>query len=360
MKLIVYYTWGKTVLKQKFDPGFGAVVEWDIPLLEGFDYFFTENTASDPGTHHFHGIINPNLINQINEFRPDAILIYGWSYHSHLTCMRHFHNRIPIIFRGDSTLLDDSGGIRSFVRTRFLKWVYRHVDRALYTGKSNAAYFRKLGLSDQKLVFGPHAVDNEYFSDTESRQYAIRAKQKRLEFGFSDEDIVFLFAGKWEPKKDPELLIRSFQSIRKSNTRLLIAGSGELKNRLKELAARDNRIVLADFHNQSEMPVLYRVADWFVLPSKGPGETWGLAVNEAMASGVPVIASDRCGCTADLIQEGVNGYSFTAKSLDDLTRTMEKACNSNSAAMGKSAKAFIGNWSIDKLCEAVEGLPELQ
>jgi len=356
----IYYTWGNKVLKQKYDPGFGAEVEWDIPLLEGYDFCFTKNTSKDPGTHHFLGIRNPQLRQEIKEWKPDAILVYGWSFHSHLACMRYFHHRLPVIFRGDSTLLDDSGTLSSLVRNWFLKWVYCHVDRALYTGKNNAAYFRKSGLRNAQLVFAPHAVDNFYFADNALKQYAKKADLKRREFGFSDNDIVFLFAGKWESKKDPVLLIRSFQSINRSNIRLVLAGSGNLKKELEELAARDKRILLTHFHNQSEMPVLYRVANWFVLPSKGPGETWGLAVNEAMACGIPVIASDRCGCTADLIQQGVNGYRFAAGSLDELTQVLEKACDSDATVMGRSAEIFIQAWSIDNVCEVIEGLPELQ
>ena len=78
------------------------------------------------------------------------------------------------------------------------------------------------------------------------------------------------------------------------------------------------------------MPVLYRLADVFVLPSAGPGETWGLAANEAMASGLAVIVSDRCGCAADLIDER-NGYVFHAgdklglmEMLSDVNRRKEK------------------------------------
>ncbi|HCY88764.1 MAG TPA: glycosyl transferase family 1, partial [Chitinophagaceae bacterium] len=75
----VFYTWGESVLKDKFDPGFGKVIEWDIPLLKGYPYEFLENTADDKGSHHFNGIKNPGLIEAVDQYNPDAILIYGWS-----------------------------------------------------------------------------------------------------------------------------------------------------------------------------------------------------------------------------------------------------------------------------------------
>lgn len=356
----IFYTWGKTVLENKFDPGFGKTVEWDIPLLSGYEYYFTDNTAAHPGSHHFTGIRNPHLIREIINWKPDALLIYGWSFQSHLACMRYFHGKLPVLFRGDSTLLDAGSGWKAFIRKCFLRWVYRYVDTALYTGKNNADYFRACGLRENQLVFAPHVVDNSRFADTPERNYATRALAMRRGFGISDTDTVFLFAGKLEPKKDPELLIRAFTSLQRTGIHLLVAGIGVLEQRLKELAGNDKRIHFAGFHNQSEMPVLYRVANWFVLPSQGPGETWGLAVNEAMACGVPVIASNRCGCTADLVKPGENGYDFPAGSLQALIAVMEKACGSDAASMGRYAEAFISQWSPDRLCAAIENMPALQ
>lgn len=355
----VFYTWGKSVLENKYDPGFGKTVDWDIPLLNGYEYYFTENVAKVPGSHHFMGIRNPKLNREIIDWKPDAIMVYGWSFASHLSCMRYFHRRLPVLFRGDSTLLDENGSFKYLLRKGFLRWVYHHIDTALYTGTNNAAYFRSFGLKNHQLVFAPHAVDNARFSDTPERKYSELALIKRREFGFNDSDIVFLFAGKLEPKKDPELLIQSFMVLKQKNIRLLIAGNGVLQKRLCEMAKTDERILFTDFYNQSEMPVLYRMANWMVLPSKGPGETWGLAVNEAMASGVPVIVSDRCGCAVDLVQPGINGFIFSSGSVEALSDILEKASASNASAMGLAAASFIGNWSIDSLCNTVEQLPVL-
>src|ERR1700722_3761487 len=69
----VFYTWGQSQQGTNYDPGFGKKVEWDIPLLEGYDHSFVENIAAKPGSHHFNGIVNPGLINEINKWQPDAI-----------------------------------------------------------------------------------------------------------------------------------------------------------------------------------------------------------------------------------------------------------------------------------------------
>ena len=62
----VFYTWGQLETGEKYDPGFGKTVQWDIPLLEGYQYVFVNNIATDPGSHHRNGIINPSLNKEID------------------------------------------------------------------------------------------------------------------------------------------------------------------------------------------------------------------------------------------------------------------------------------------------------
>jgi glycosyltransferase involved in cell wall biosynthesis len=121
---------------------------------------------------------------------------------------------------------------------------------------------------------------------------------------------VFLYAGKLKSKKAPDLLINAFLSLGEENIDLVICGNGELEIKLKSLASGNSNIHFLPFQNQQEMPIIYRIGDVFVLPSRGPGETWGLSVNEAMACGLPAVISRNCGCYPDLIVEGETGFTF--------------------------------------------------
>src|SRR5438067_5308801 len=92
----VFYTWSQA--KEKvYDPGFGREREWDIPLLDGYEYEFVTNTSKNPGSHHFKGIKNPDLINKIEAWGATALLVFGWSFQSHLKCIRYFKNKIPVL-----------------------------------------------------------------------------------------------------------------------------------------------------------------------------------------------------------------------------------------------------------------------
>jgi glycosyltransferase involved in cell wall biosynthesis len=351
----VFYTWGDSVLESKYDPGFGKVIEWDIPLLQGYDYEFLENRSKDKGSHHFRGIDNPRIIGDIKAYAPDAILLYGWAFRAHLRVLRFFHGKIPIFFRGDSTLLDDQPGLKSLIRRIFLSWVYSHIDKAFYVGKNNKEYFRKMGLPECKLVQALHSVNNGFFHDKEGL-YEQRAQKWRSDLGISENALVFLFAGKMELKKSPSLLLDAFdKSAFPSETHLVMVGNGNLEARLKASFKKAN-IHFIDFQNQKLMPVVYRLGDVFVLPSGGPGETWGLALNEAMACGKPVIASTKCGGAIDLIKNGINGYIFEAGNKEDLERKMQLFLKDRKQIrkMGEAALEHIEKFSLLSLAKAIE------
>ena len=379
------------------DEGFGKTIKWDIPLLEGYDHTFVDNISKNPSTKHRKGIINPELINEIEKWNPDVILVYGWNFVSHMKVIRHFKGKIPVLFRGDSTLLDELPGFRKILRRLYLHWVYRNVDYALYMGTQNKRYFLAHGIRESQLVFAPHAVDNERFFDSPEKKYKEQARQWRRELGFKEKNLVILFAGKFEPKKDPLLLLKAFKKINQQSTtnnyshpqafvqpahevwqakrstvqqfnsstvqqfnnktiKLLFVGNGVLEDELKSHANGDPDIRFLPFQNQSKMPVVYQLGDIFCLPSQGPGETWGLAVNEAMACECSVLVSDKVGCAVDLVTEHKNGLIFQAGNLDDLINKLQgfRDHHHDLKFMGTNGKEVIKSRSFENVCFAIE------
>ena len=247
----------------------------------------------------------------------------GWSFKSHLRAIRYFHGKIPVIFRGDSTLLDENGGFKTLLRRVFLKWVYSYIDYALYVGGNNKQYFLAHGLKQDQLVYVPHAIDNKRFEQPDDI-YTEKAAQLRRDLNIASTDFVVLFAGKFEQKKNPLFLVALAKSLDSQYIRFLFAGNGELKESILEQTGQDPRFTMIDFQNQTDMPVIYRLANLFVLPSAGPGETWGLALNEAMASGIPVIASAKTGGAIDLIQDGVSGKIIDANDVQEAAAFITK------------------------------------
>ncbi|MDB4926980.1 glycosyltransferase family 4 protein [Mucilaginibacter sp.] len=341
----VFYTWGESSIS-KHDPGFGKMIKWDIDLLEGYDYQWIKNIATNPGSHHFNGIINPDLITSIKTWQPDTILVYGWAYKSHLSVIRYFKNKIPVLFRGDSTLLNKKPGFKNLIRTIYLKWVYNHIDYALYTGTNNKAYYKKYGLKNSQLIFVPHAVDNDRFSI----RYPVESAELRSSLKIEKEAILILFAGKFESVKNVELLLSAFINLNHPNAHLLLVGNGINELTLKTAAAKSNveaKIHFMDFKNQSFMPVIYQAANLFCLSSRS--ETWGLSVNEAMACGKAILVSDKTGCAADLVKTNINGCVFTSGSKNDIEEKLNLLVNKGKEGlfqMGETSKQIIKDWNF--------------
>jgi glycosyltransferase involved in cell wall biosynthesis len=356
VELKVFYTWSQSKTGSKYDPGFGKEIEWDIPLLDGYDYCFVNNVSNSPGSHHFKGIDNPTLIKEISNWGANAVLVYGWSFKSHFKAMLYFKGNIPVFFRGDSTLLDEQTGFKKTIRRFVLKFIYSKIDIALYAGNANKAYFLANGVKENSLVFMPHAIDNNRFAVNDKNKSA--AIEVRNNLKIPSNGLVFLFAGKLEPKKQPDLLANIFCEIENNTAHLIIAGNGVLENSLKAGFGHLVNIHFLDFQNQQAMPGLYAACDVFVLPSKGPNETWGLAINEAMAAGKPIIVSKACGVAYDLVENKVTGFTFEKNDKKKLREHLEYFISNESMlkVMSNEVLNKIALYSFENDCTAVENL----
>lgn len=315
----VFYTWEQSQAKQKLDIDFGKVISWDVPLLDGYEYEFVKNTAETPGSHHFKGIINPTLNKDIENWQANAVLVFGWAFKSHLACLKYFKGKIPVLFRGDSTLLNETQGLKKILRRLFLKYVYRHIDYALYVGTNNKDYFLAHGLNEKQLVFAPHAIDNDRFGNDENKTKAVAW---RKENGISEDAFVIMYAGKLMKLKNPYFLLQLAEKIKDRQIAFVFVGNGVLEGELKAKAV-DDRILFVGFQNQSAMPIVYNACDIFVLPSFS--ETWGLGINEAMACGKFVIASDKVGAAVDLIENNKNGLRVNTSACEEVLSFIKNA-----------------------------------
>jgi glycosyltransferase involved in cell wall biosynthesis len=349
----VFYTWSQTAAAPVADPGFSRAITWDIPLLEGYEWEFVPNVAARPGTEHFRGLRNPRLVSSIQAWGADAVLVFGWNLESHLQAMRQLKGRIPVFFRGDSTLLQRRSWWRTAARRVFLRWIYRHIDVAISVGTNNRDYYRWCGVPERRIAFAPHAIDTRRFADPDG-QHERRAAQWREELGIATHERVLVFAAKMTPTKSPMLLLDAFVESGAPG-HLLMVGNGALESELRARVRGRRDVHFLPFQNQSAMPAVYRLGDVFVLPSQG--ETWGLAVNEAMACGRPVIVSNQVGCARDLLPDAAAGWVFPSGDRKQLAGVIRQALQSDEQtlrAMGTAAQHESERWSTDAAAKAIE------
>ena len=358
----VFYLWQFGVTTQR-DPQFETAFQWDVDLLAGYDSEFVPNRARDPGTHHFRGLDNPELCRRLAAWQPEAVLLFGYNWLSHLRVLwwarRH---GVPLLFRGDSHLL--GRGQLPFFRRLLLKFLYRQFAAITYVGAANRDYFRTLGVPGERLFLAPHAVDASHYNPADAAARAA-ASALRAELGLTGRRVV-LFAGKFHPRKQPGPLLQAFLQVATPADALVFVGDGAEKNRLQSLAAAHPAacVRFLPFANQTEMPGRYLLADIFALPSQGGYETWGLAVNEAMHLGVPCLVSDLVGCQRDLVHPGETGWVFRAADGSALAATLQTALRTPPEEMhrlGRNALAMVAGYTYqqtsDGLLQALASLP---
>lgn len=326
--LRVFYLWDAGVTARQ-DPQFNRTFAWDVDLLSGYEHEFVPNLSRHPGTERFDGLRNPSLTRRLDRWKPDAILLFGYAYRSHIrVILWAWRTGIPLLFRGDSHFLGRSApaGLRGMI----MRCLFRRFAAVTYVGHANRDYFRALGVSESRLFFAPHAVDHDLFNPGISEHH-YRATAMRSELGIPSGAVVVMFAGKLIPSKQPRLLLDAFLELGPKNTALVFVGDGAEKPALlaqsHAFGATGTSVHFVPFTNQSDMPSRYLAASLFVLPSRGFHETWGLAVNEAMQMGVPCLVSDRVGCQRDLVTDGETGWVFSSEEPGALRATLARALN---------------------------------
>ena len=345
LQVKVFYLWDFGVTQQQ-DVDFKTSVQWDIPLLKGYDYEFVPNISQRPGTNHFWGLNNPSLKQRVAAYGPQAVLLMNYNYASIYRFLWQWHwqqsgqpsgQKSALMFRGDSHILQVPQGVKPWLKRQWIRQIYRQFDACLYVGQANRQYFEYHGVPSERLFFAPHAIDNSRFIET-APQAIKDAAQWKQELGIPPNHRVILFAGKLIEKKRPQDLLRAFIKANLQQVSLLFVGSGPLETELRQTAKDMANVYFAPFQNQSQMPRTYGIATVVVLPSRGHGETWGLAINEAMCLGKPIIVSDHVGCADDLVKE--NGWIFPAGDADALANCLTQAFVNPVSLADKGQQSF--------------------
>lgn len=329
-----------------FDAGFGRVVQWDIPLLDGYEsHFLSQKT-------HLGGIEWP-VIRYLLKARPDVLLLHGYSHPTNLLALliaKLIGTRI--LMRGDTRPSPHHG--KSFWKTHFKRLLFRFIDGCVAIGSPNRKYYELLGMPSDRIYFAPFCIDNAAFDLGDSRS-EIRMEQRRL-LEIEQSAKVVLFVAKLVAQKRLKDLLQAMEMlmVRYPEAVLLIVGSGTEESDLRESVARTGiNARFLGFKNQTELPGLYAASDLFVLPAES--ESWGLVVNEAMASGLPIIISDDVGAATDLVEGKDTGLVYPVGDVERLSEALESLLKSAETLerMGCNAKKLIAEWSISASAEGI-------
>jgi glycosyltransferase involved in cell wall biosynthesis len=333
--------------------GFGVGFEWDVPLLEGYDYEVLRNASRSPSVTAFGGCDTPGIAGVIRRRRLDALVVNGWVVRSCLQALQACRRMdVPCLVRGEANLLRPRPWWKRAAHRRLV----RQYAGCLYIGRANRHFYERHGVGTPRLFPAPYCVDNRRFGER-AAEGDTRVAELRRGLGIPEDATSFLFSGKLIPKKHPLELLQAFRALAGAVgcVHLLIAGDGELRPACEAYAAAHRLPVsFAGFLNQSQIAEAYLAADCLVLPSDH-GETWGLVVNEAMACGRPAIVSDQVGCAADLIVEHETGRTFSFGDWSELAERMAELAGGRRRLrqMGETAKRHIAAYSPEAAADGI-------
>lgn len=332
------------------DPEFGANIQWDVPLLDGYSWKHVPNRGS--GAESFFGLFNPGLWRLIRGGNYDAVVSYvGYVRASFwIALIAAKLSKAAFLFGTDAISLTPRDGRAWKIEAKKLLWprLFRLADQVIVLSGAGVDLMCSLRIPQERITLTPFVVDNDWWMK-QSKQ--VDRSAVRASWGVFTGDAVIVCSAKLQQWKRPHDLLRAFAKANLPNVFLLFAGAGPLLSELQSEAASlgvASRVRFLGFVNQSQLPAVYTAADVLVLPSEF--EPFGLVVNEAMCCGCPVIASDRAGASRDLVAPVCPEFVFRCGDVDALAQLIMRAVadSAHLRELGRSAFAHIQSWSPER------------
>lgn len=332
------------------DPEFGANIQWDVPLLEGYSWSQVANRGS--GAESFFGLFNPALWKLIRKGEYDAVLCFigylqvtfwiAW-WAAKLT-------NSAFLFGTDTTTLvpRDGRAWKAALKKIFWPSLFRLADQVIVPSSGSRDVMLCIGIPPDHITLTPYSVDNDWWMQHATQ---VNRSSVRESWGARPETCVVLFCAKLQPWKRPADLLHAFAKANLSDALLIVAGEGPLRSQL-ESAALDlgiaSKVRFLGFVNQSQLPAVYASSDLMVLPSEY--EPFAVVVNEAMCCGCPVAASDRVGSVRDLVSPVCPAFVFPFGDVRALADLLKNAATDPAALrkLGRASLSHIQTWSPER------------
>jgi glycosyltransferase involved in cell wall biosynthesis len=308
----------------------------------------------------FTGALWKQLNEKLEQYKPDVVVAAGWSFSESLAAIawaRKSGARVALM--SDSQQHDAARrGWRETIKRR----VVSACDSALVAAGPHREYASRLGIPPDRVFFGYDAVDNDYFATGSDRA---RARDRALRTQHALPQRYILASGRFIPKKNFPRLVEAFALALRANDTghdLLILGDGGDRTAI-ERAARCGRIAhrlrLPGFRTYDALPMFYGLADAFVHVALA--EQWGLVINEAAASALPLVVSRPCGAASALVEHGTNGYLVDPTRSEDIAKALGKlmvAPESTRRAMGAESRRIVADWGPERYAHGLRAACE--
>ena len=344
------FFWTTDKSAELIDPELGHPPGWDFSLTDGYEYSILPSDTRVSWRYLRNEIFQHGAYN--------AVIVNGYSSKvARLAFIAGFFFGVPVILLSDTTLIYYRSLWKRLVRSIVLRIFFSCIPAFMARGSLSKEHLLHYKVPSKKIFLLPYAVDNQFIAQQCSEFY----KQHNIlrgELGIPPNNIVILSVIKFVPREGAFDLLRAYANIVNSypELTLIMVGDGGQKELLIEYVREHHvpRVVFTGYQPYSLLPKYYALADVFVHPAIN--EPWGVSVNEAMACGLPVIASDLVGAAYDLIKEGKNGFIYRGGDVTSLQMALERflSCREKHKNMGKKSMEIVKEWGYDKCLSEIE------
>jgi glycosyltransferase involved in cell wall biosynthesis len=307
-ELCVLFT-APDVAEPVLDPELGRKVSWGIDLLGGYPH----EVLPSQGRARW-------LVERLRPEWCDLLIVNGYTRRVYLLAAALAKRAgVATALRLDSVLWDGSPARDLVKRALFATGMKGMYDLFLGVGSQTLDYLRAFGVPEERTGLFPYAVDVDDFRNR-SRLSCEERAAFRARLGVPADARVVLSLAKLNEREAPWDLLRAFSRVG-DDVWLVLAGDGPERSALERDAGP--RVRFPGYVPYPELPALYAAADLFVHPARE--ERWGVSVQEALACGLPVVASSRVGAVFDLVEPGGNGFPYEAGDVDALAARLSEA-----------------------------------
>jgi len=301
----------------------GTTVTQEASVLEGYQWRMLRNRSIMKNSGGVLSNIVPELAATLKNGNYDAVWVHGYNLISHWAafyeCIR---SRIPILLRGESENFFKRSTAKRLLKRATLRPLFKRISAFLYIGTCNRQFYEDFGVPEQRLFSVPYGVDNDWIHGSPKERCHWR-KSIRRELGLSEDTLVYIFTSKHRHPKRPSDAVEAFCRLYPdANMALIMLGDGNLRLEAEAVyhsRGCGHRVFFLGLQPYSQLRCYLAAADVLVFPSV---ENWGMAINEAIASGLAVISSDQVAGWYDMVKPGFNGTVYRAGSIDALAAHM--------------------------------------
>lgn len=249
--------------------------------------------------------------------------------------------KIPYVIQGDGGFAGSGQGLKEKLK----KYIISGATLCLSTGVSHDAYYN---------AYGARAIERIPFTSLWQHQVcqapaAAEEKQALRQKLSLPKGRLILAVGQFIPRKGFDVLLSAFRDI-PEDVCLCIVG-GEPPQSYLDLLQEQNRqkCIFLPFVRHEAIGEYFRAADLFVLPTRE--DIWGLVINEAMAFGLPVITTDRCGAGLELVDPS-NGALVAVEDAEGLRQAMLTVLSADLTAMGRRSLEKMADYTFENTAAA--------